>query len=194
MLYKTDRSGLPSAGEDYDEEFAEPDWQDEFYYIGRATIDGEEYDKWQKIDTDYNWESPQKFVYTNVVTSYEAYSPYNLSAWELKYCLDNDTSRFEWANEIDGMGVIYYMKDEWGNEAPYDFKNIVLDINGIESYTFSTSGDEDGTEDGYFRDCVVNTLKDNNGVLRLPHCGIRAIERQSNVVFGKNCENVSLDI
>ena len=24
----------------------------------------------------------------------------------------------------DGRGVIYYMKDEWGNECPYDFKNI----------------------------------------------------------------------
>lgn len=25
-----------------------------------------------------------------------------------------------------GRGVIYYMKDEWGNEAPYDFKNIMF--------------------------------------------------------------------
>jgi hypothetical protein len=32
-------------------------------------------------------------------------------------------TRFEWATE-KGKGVIYYMKDEWGNEAPYDFKNI----------------------------------------------------------------------
>lgn len=48
----------------------------------------------------------------------------NLAAWELKYCLDNDKSRFDWANEDYGRGVIYYMKDEWGNECPYDFKNI----------------------------------------------------------------------
>lgn len=27
--------------------------------------------------------------------------------------------------EVGGKGVIYYMKDEWNNEAPYDFKNIV---------------------------------------------------------------------
>ena len=47
-----------------------------------------------------------------------------LSAWELKYCLDNDTSRFAWADETNGKGVIYYMKDEWNNECPYDFKNI----------------------------------------------------------------------
>ena len=48
----------------------------------------------------------------------------NLAAWELKYCLDNDTSRFGWADEKNGKGVIYYMKDEFGNECSYDFKNI----------------------------------------------------------------------
>ena len=48
----------------------------------------------------------------------------NLNAWELKYCLDNDTDKFAWADTINGKGVIYYMKDEWDNECPYDFKNI----------------------------------------------------------------------
>ena len=47
-----------------------------------------------------------------------------LEAWELKYCLDNDTNRFAWADEVNGKGVIYYMKDEYNNEVPYDFKNI----------------------------------------------------------------------
>lgn len=49
----------------------------------------------------------------------------NLEAWEIKYCLDNSTYRFAWADTANGKGVIYYMKDEWGNEAPYDFKNIM---------------------------------------------------------------------
>ena len=48
----------------------------------------------------------------------------NLNAWEIKYCLDNNTTRFAWADEENGKGVIYYMKDEWNNECPYDFKNI----------------------------------------------------------------------
>lgn len=47
-----------------------------------------------------------------------------LEAWEIKYCLDNDTDRFAWADSTNGKGVIYYMKDEFGNECPYDFKNI----------------------------------------------------------------------
>lgn len=48
----------------------------------------------------------------------------NLAAWEIKYSLDNDTSKYEWANASIGRGVIYWMRDEWGNEAGYDFKSI----------------------------------------------------------------------
>lgn len=48
----------------------------------------------------------------------------DLGAWELKYCLDNDTQRFSWADETNGKGVVYWLKDDWGNECPYDFKQI----------------------------------------------------------------------
>lgn len=47
-----------------------------------------------------------------------------LSAWELKYCIDNDTNRFAWADSTNSKGVIYYLKDEFNNECWYDFKNI----------------------------------------------------------------------
>jgi hypothetical protein len=49
-----------------------------------------------------------------------------LSAWKLKYRLDNDVNNFIWADSTNGKGVIYYMKDEWDNECPYDFKNIMF--------------------------------------------------------------------
>lgn len=48
----------------------------------------------------------------------------NLAAFQIKYCLDNDTTRFSWADTANGKGVIYYMKDQHNNETPYDFKNI----------------------------------------------------------------------
>ena len=57
---------------------------------------------------------------------YNYFQNANLSAWELKYCLDNDTNRFIWANPTNGKGVIYYMKDEWDNIAPFDFKNMLF--------------------------------------------------------------------
>ena len=47
-----------------------------------------------------------------------------LASWEIKYCLDNNTSRFAWADTTNGKGVIYYMKDEFDNVCHYDFKNI----------------------------------------------------------------------
>ena len=52
------------------------------------------------------------------------FSNSDLNSWELKYCIDNDTTRFAWADETNGKGVIYWMKDEYNNECPYDFKNI----------------------------------------------------------------------
>ena len=127
-------------------------------------------------------------IWNTDVQDYFKQAGAKLDAWELKYCLDNDASRFSWAKEMtisvgsttyprdksrdtthngtkyyawcldfmnlliyttseapkigdhtyddtfaedaditavsNGKGVIYYMKDEWGNECPYDFKNI----------------------------------------------------------------------
>ena len=54
----------------------------------------------------------------------------DLNAWNIWYCLDNDKTRFAWAddtktnNKENGRGVIYRMIDEFGNDCPYDFKNI----------------------------------------------------------------------
>lgn len=60
-----------------------------------------------------------------------------LEAWQLKYCLDNDSDRFGWANVINGKGVIYRMTDEFGNSCPYDFKNIKFSDNLGHLYTAS---------------------------------------------------------
>lgn len=66
-----------------------------------------------------------------------------LEGWQLKYCIDNDTDRFAWADEDNGKGVVYFMKDEWDNECPYDFKNILFqrwavdDIEAASGYTLT---------------------------------------------------------
>lgn len=62
----------------------------------------------------------------------------SLFAWRLWYCLENDKNRFDWAS-TSGYGVIYRMVDEWGNDCPYDFKNIQFLHNGSYYYTFSIS-------------------------------------------------------
>lgn len=51
----------------------------------------------------------------------------DLSKWKIWYCLDNDVARFDWALDgSDGKGVIYRMIDEFNNDCPYDFKNILI--------------------------------------------------------------------
>lgn len=78
----------------------------------------------------------------------------NLSAWKLWYCLDNDTNRFDWADNTsgNGRGVIYRMIDEFNNDIPYDFKNIQF-INLLSNttypyyyYTFASANAKDNTD------------------------------------------------
>ena len=49
----------------------------------------------------------------------------NLAAWQIWYSLDNDAERFAWADTENGKGVIYRMIDEFENDIPYDFKNVM---------------------------------------------------------------------
>lgn len=74
------------------------------------------------------------------------FSDQKLYAWEIRYCFDNDTERFPQASS-SGKGFIYYLKDEYGNEACYDFKNALFELTNTEydfltttinAYTFST--------------------------------------------------------
>lgn len=75
----------------------------------------------------------------------------DLSKWKIWYCLDNDNTRFSWVDPDYGKGVIYRMIDEWGNDCPYDFKNIMFaryrvdyvdatDYVGLENKVVGTDG------------------------------------------------------
>lgn len=56
----------------------------------------------------------------------EYFANSNLSSWELKYNIFNDVEKYAWADTENGKGVIYWMKDEFGNEAGYDFKSALF--------------------------------------------------------------------
>ena len=135
VLYKTDSS-------EYD--FDDPDYNDCFYYSGTYDFDGDEYDMWAKFE---DGEFMQQYALTPVVVVDDELTvspipetktvPVNMNAWELKYCLDNDKELFAWA-DTNGKGVIYYLKDEFGNEAPYDFKNVLFQRRYISAVSSST--------------------------------------------------------
>ena len=90
----------------------------------------------------------------------------DLSVWQIWYCLDNDTTRFEWADSANGKGVIYRMIDEFGNDIPYDFKNIQFKypINAAEYpdyyYTFTISTDNTDCSLSMNDVCRSNTIKE----------------------------------
>jgi hypothetical protein len=92
----------------------------------------------------------------------DAYFPSDtlFETWELKYCIDNDTDRFAWADSVNGKGVIYYLKDEWNNEAAYDFKSITfcnLNTAGVDTYNDLPN---DGSQ-YYYTFNLINTARDN---------------------------------
>ena len=82
----------------------------------------------------------------------------NLAAWKIWYCLDNDNTKYSWADATNGKGVIYRMIDEFGNDCPYDFKNIQFkrywangtNVNGatiLQGY-FAHDGNQDNFSEG----------------------------------------------
>ena len=105
----------------------------------------------------------------NAGTDNETRTPYfpsavKFEAWDIWYCLDNDTTRFAWAVSEDatdaqtgtpGRGVIYRMIDEFRNDVPYDFKGIQFlaygDEDGVYRYTF------DGGEESEAVDLSLNS-------------------------------------
>ena len=56
----------------------------------------------------------------------EYFADCNLAAWEVWYTIENDADHYNWADTENGKGVIYRLIDEWRNDFPYDFKNIMF--------------------------------------------------------------------
>ena len=89
-----------------------------------------------------------------------------LEVWQLKYCIDNDTTRFAWADTANGKGVIYEMTDEFGNCLPYDFKNIQFKrfaIMGQSHLYVNSDYPTEMDDDGYVTDVIgakltINTM------------------------------------
>ena len=141
----------------------------------------------------------------------------NLAAWQLKYCLANDLTRFAWANETSGKGVIYWMRDEYENECPYDFKNLLFrkkidafghyDPSGIDVYCYTfhlhdmiTGQDVDASVVSSAK-CFGNrisayyNLSELSASMTLPNIVLLNTSQFTDVVcsdniFGRNCRNI----
>lgn len=102
--------------------------------------------------------------FENATLTFEGYE------YDIKYSFINDTYRFEWATE-NGKGVIYYMKDSYGNSGPYDFLNITFNttqfgiLDGIYMQTFNSDPSNNviyPIYDGATMILPVNVIKGSN--------------------------------
>ena len=95
----------------------------------------------------------------------------NMAAWRLRYAIDNEPERFEWADEDNGKGVIYEMTDEYGNTAPFDFKGIQFkaNINGTDRWVYLFTVDAEFPDESR-RDIYDSTVKvfHNHSVPQVP--------------------------
>lgn len=146
------------------------------------------------------------------------FSNYDLNAWQLKYCIDNDDTRFVWADTSNGKGVVYYMKDEFNNECPYDFKNIQFMIGAksnagtlddVYYYTFSIANDmgdmtiiDHSLNGAYcygnsFKECISSNKRSLNFIVCrnisiTDYCYGNSTETNCyNIACGSNCYNWS---
>ena len=142
VLYKTDILEYPN----------DVDYEDRYFYCGTAEIENKQFDRWRKIDLDFTFNSEkQKYFYTDLIVE------------------NNTTIKSEYIRNINATGVIYYMKDEYNNEAPYDFKNIKMKRNKLELHNdntllnfYSYPINISNTEDYFytFSNVINNEIKD----------------------------------
>ena len=104
----------------------------------------------------------------------------------VKYCIDNDTNRFAWANTSQGKGVIYWMKDPWNNEAWFDFINITCNyVAGIYSGESILAACTSNRRDQVGTNCQLGPYV-YASKLTLPMCRIMGY----NIHVGADCNNV----
>lgn len=121
--------------------------------------------------------------------------------WEVKY----DITPVEVLDGIYNKGTITYMKDEYGNSAYYDFKNIKFNyLNSVQSsaknnlsktipnyiYTFSDSSYKESSSQGLVEN--VSISKDSEQVFFFNKAKNVAISGNNIYIFG-TCTNCSFD-
>lgn len=106
------------------------------------------------------------FAALNANDTYFTNAGSDLSKWQIWYDIENDNGKYDWADTTTGKGVIYRMIDEFGNDCPYDFKNMrFTGIDGLTSgkyyYTFNLTTDSETTMSDFSLDgqhCYSNTI------------------------------------
>ncbi len=106
-------------------------------------------------------------------TSYFHTAKSELRKWQIWYDVFNTDTIYPWADDANGKGVIYRMIDEYGNEAPYDFKNIQFENTSLfgtgKFFTFSYN------DNGTIKDFSLKGSRCYNNVIKKKESGLNFI-------------------
>lgn len=124
----------------------------------------------------------------------------DLSKWQVWYDINNNTTKYAWADTTNGKGVIYRMIDENSNECSYDFKNIQFKrkiyngnynpTSGTDTWCYTFSKNSSGT-------MIDSTLVSSNKVYSNVIKGYYSSDKltlNNNVFIGSNCSLNILNI
>lgn len=118
----------------------------------------------------------------------------NLLNWKIWYTYKNDYDKYTWAN-ANGKGVIYRMIDDFGNEAPYDFKNIMFkDSPTSSTYKFTFNHPTNNTDLSITKSCTNNVIKaySINGRYYLNNIVITSSTNIYNNTFDDDCHDIRI--
>ena len=121
----------------------------------------------------------------------------NLEAWKIKYAITQNelTPRFYNYDQNGGKGYIYNMTDEFGNTAPCDFKNRLLDGYYLFSYEYEEVGQIIIEDFSLNPNCYQNTVisKKYYDALALPESIIIVRGGNARTIHGnKICGNINI--
>lgn len=116
----------------------------------------------------------------------------HLDRWTIKYSLDNDSTRFTWADAENGKGVIYRLEDEFGNSFPFDFKNIKLGEFKWPDESTLPLGFAVGFPGQAENSTVVRNIKVMGDHRYIPNIRIAPLPQNTNVIIGNGCDKLFL--
>lgn len=114
----------------------------------------------------------------------------DLRKWQIWYDVYNTDTIYPWADDTNGKGVIYRMIDEYGNEAPYDFKNIQFENVSLfgqgRFYTFSYY------DNGTIKDFSLKGSRCHDNVIKKSESGLNFIVLYNGDAY-ENCYDNKFD-
>lgn len=125
----------------------------------------------------------------------------DLSKWLLLYDIKNDTTKYAWADDVNGKGVIYRMVDEFGNDCPYDFKNILFtkspDYSAVYTFNCMRNGNnfDYSTKGSSCHDNTIRPYVSSNSGYRLQTLNFNVFLQTSdeNLCFNNYLDNGCYD-